>query len=97
MIRKIFAAVILSLCIRMTADAQTGIWSGKLDVQGTELSLVFHLDDENPTVDSPDQGVRGIPAQMERGEGGKITVRMPFAAVCPLSRIQLPSYCGSSR
>ena len=81
----------------MTADAQTGIWSGKLDVQGTELSLVFHLDDENPTVDSPDQGVRGIPAQMERGEGGKITVRMPFAAVCPLSRIQLPSYCGSSR
>lgn len=77
MIRKIFAAVILSLCIRMTADAQTGIWSGKLDVQGTELSLVFHLDDENPTVDSPDQGVRGIPAQMERGEGGKITVRIP--------------------
>ena len=29
-----------------SASAQTGTWSGKLDVQGTKLSLVFHLDEE---------------------------------------------------
>lgn len=57
--------------------AQTGTWSGKLDIQGSKLSLVFHLDDENPTIDSPDQGARGIPAQIERAMTGKIIVRVP--------------------
>lgn len=59
------------------ADAQTGVWSGKLNVQGTGLTLVFHLNDESPTVDSPDQGARGIPAQIERPGAGKIVVRIP--------------------
>ena len=59
------------------ANAQNGTWSGKLDVQGTELSLVFHLEDENPTMDSPDQGVKGIPVQIERKGMGGITVRIP--------------------
>jgi hypothetical protein len=53
-----FAAMVL---FAFHANAQTGTWSGKLDVQGTKLSLVFHLEDENPTMDSPDQGVKGIP------------------------------------
>lgn len=76
MIRKIFSLVAFFL-IAVLAGAQTGTWSGKLDVQGTGLSIVFHLDDENPTFDSPDQGGRGIPAQIERGVAGKITVRIP--------------------
>ena len=40
------------------AKGQTGTWSGKLDVQGTKLSLVFHLDGDQPTMDSPDQALR---------------------------------------
>ncbi|MBO5106987.1 MAG: alpha/beta fold hydrolase [Bacteroidales bacterium] len=59
------------------AYAQTGTWSGKLAVQGTSLTLVFHLDDENPTIDSPDQGARGISAQIERPGAGKVIVRIP--------------------
>ena len=59
------------------ANAQTGTWSGKLDVQGTKLSLVFHLDGENPTMDSPDQGVKGIPIQVERKGLGGITIKIP--------------------
>lgn len=59
------------------ANAQTGTWSGKLDVQGTKLSLVFHLDDDNPTMDSPDQGVKGIPIKIERNGMGGITIRIP--------------------
>lgn len=59
------------------ADAQTGTWSGKLDVQGKGLSLVFHLDEENPTMDSPDQGAKGIPVQLERKAGGNISIRIP--------------------
>ena len=59
------------------ADAQTGTWSGRLDVQGKGLSLVFHLDEENPTMDSPDQGAKGIPVQLERKAGGNISIRIP--------------------
>lgn len=46
--------VALLISAVQSADAQTGTWSGKLDIQGNKLSLVFHLDDDNPTIDSPD-------------------------------------------
>ena len=69
-----FAAIVL---LALDANAQTGTWSGKLDVQGTKLSLVFHLDDDNPTMDSPDQGAKGIPIQIERKSFGGITIKVP--------------------
>ena len=59
------------------ADAQTGAWSGQLEVSGIKLSVVFHLDDDKPTMDSPDQGVKGIPAEIQRGAAGKIVVKIP--------------------
>lgn len=67
----------LLLSLSSLVYAQTGTWSGKLEVQGTKLSLVFHLNEENPTMDSPDQGVKGIPIQVERTETGKVTVKVP--------------------
>ena len=75
--KRLLAAAILFLATLAGADAQTGAWSGKLDVQGTKLSLVFHLDDENPAVDSPDQGAKGIPIQIERKAAGKLLIRIP--------------------
>ena len=77
MIRKLLVAAVMLLSYITVATAQTGTWSGKLDVQGTKLTLVFHLDDENPTMDSPDQGAKGIPMQIERGELGKVTLKIP--------------------
>ena len=77
MTRKLLVAAVLLLAYISVATAQTGTWSGKIDIQGTKLTLVFHLDDENPTLDSPDQGARGIPMQIERGGFGKITVKIP--------------------
>lgn len=76
-ILTIFAAAALYV---FGAYAQTGTWSGKLDVQGTKLSLVFHLDDENPTMDSPDQGVKGIPIQIEREGFGALHITIPSLA-----------------
>ena len=75
--KRLLAAAILFLATLAGADAQTGAWSGKLDVQGTKLSLVFHFDDENPAVDSPDQGAKGIPIQIERKAAGKLLIRIP--------------------
>ena len=77
MIRKLLVASVVLLSYITVATAQTGTWSGKLDIQGTKLTLVFHLDDENPTMDSPDQGAKGIPMQIERGGLGKIIVTIP--------------------
>lgn len=67
----------LLLVLSSLAFAQTGTWSGKLEVQGTKLALVFHLNEENPSMDSPDQGVKGVPIQVERTETGKLTVKVP--------------------
>ena len=77
MIKKVTVSIIVLLSAVSFAYAQTGTWSGKLNVQGTQLSIVFHLDEDSATFDSPDQGARGIPAQLERGLAGKIIVRIP--------------------
>lgn len=66
--------IVICLLAPLAVSAQSGAWSGKLDVQGTKLSLVFHLDGDNPTMDSPDQGVRGIPVTVEYDSIGKITI-----------------------
>lgn len=78
--RRLLMMVALLIAAVQSADAQTGTWSGKLDIQGNKLSLVFHLDDDNPTMDSPDQGAKGIPAEIDRVGMGKIVVRIPSLA-----------------
>ena len=70
----------LMLCIASVASRAQGgdvkgDWSGKLSVSGREITLVFHLDGENSTMDSPDQGAKGIPAKSEStGTGIKVSV-----------------------
>lgn len=68
---------VLMFAFSLITNAQTGTWSGKLDVQGTKLSLVFHLDGENPSMDSPDQGAKGIPIQVVRPSSNSIKVTIP--------------------
>ena len=76
MIKRLCIMMILSLSTLLAAG-QTGTWSGKLDVQGSKLSLVFHLDGENPTMDSPDQGAKGTPILIEKTGTGGIKIRIP--------------------
>ena len=45
-----------------------GDWKGTLAVSGIELSLIFHITDDDglkATMDSPDQGAFGIPCGYE--------------------------------
>lgn len=58
------------------AHAQSGTWSGKIEVQGMNLAVVFHIDETSCTFDSPDQGVRGIPAELIYSETDTITIKI---------------------
>ena len=69
------------LCLMViVAEAQVneglGTWSGKLNVFGNELTLVFNLNGEDCTLDSPDQGIKGVPAKLEQTAVG-IKVSIP--------------------
>ncbi len=48
----------------MTAQDITGDWGGAIDIQGMQLRLVFHISEADnkyvATMDSPDQGAKGI-------------------------------------
>ncbi len=62
------------------AQEINGDWTGKLDVNGTKLTVVFHIDGEKgkykSTLDSPDQGVNGIPVTAIDFEMGKLNLEI---------------------
>ncbi len=78
--KKVISLVIALISIMFQAYAQDGTWSGKLEVQGMKLTIVFHLDGDEPCMDSPDQAAMGIPIQVERDGMGKVTIRIPMLA-----------------
>jgi len=49
-----------SIAARAQESGIKGTWTGKLNVFGNELTLVFHFDGEDCTLDSPDQGIKGF-------------------------------------
>ena len=58
--------LLLTLCVRgLSAQGLAGDWQGKLDVGSMKLRLVTHFEQTDGgwsgTLDSPDQGARGIP------------------------------------
>lgn len=65
------------LLFALSAYSQTGSWSGKVEVQGVSLSVVFHLEEDGCTFDSPDQGAKGIRAEASRSELGKLVINIP--------------------
>lgn len=75
--KKILFLIIYIVSGILPAFSQSGTWSGELNVQGAKLPLVFHLDEVNPSVDSPAQNARGIPAQIIRTNPDSISVIIP--------------------
>ena len=76
--KRLFLLLATLLSAAGISPAQTGTWSGKIDLQGAKLTIVFHLDGDKPTMDVPDQAAQGIPVQVERSEFGKLTVQVPM-------------------
>jgi len=70
--------VVSVLLTSTLVHAQTGQWSGSLNVQGVSLDLVFNLSqDGEATLDVPDQGAKGIKAEIQRNGLGGVTISIP--------------------
>lgn len=77
--KKIYLLLANLVIGSFSALAQVGVWSGDLEVQGIKLPVVFHLEEEGATMDSPAQGAKGIPVEVEREEdSGLITISIPM-------------------
>lgn len=76
---KRLSLLILSTIISMALSGQdiTGQWNGILKVQGMQLRLVFNIEKTDSgyssTMDSPDQGAKGIPVTSTTFENGILT------------------------
>jgi len=79
---KTFSILLITLLASISLSAQdiTGQWNGALKVQGTQLRLVFNItkteNGVSSTMDSPDQGAKGIPTTTTSFENSilKITI-----------------------
>ena len=79
---KTISILLITLLASLSLIAQdiTGQWNGALKVQGTQLRLVFNIIKTNngvsSTMDSPDQGAKGIPTTTTSFENSilKITI-----------------------
>jgi fermentation-respiration switch protein FrsA (DUF1100 family) len=63
----------------------TGAWNGILKVQGTQLSLVFNISKTDSgysaTMDSPDQGAKGIPVTTTQFENSVVKLTISSARI----------------
>ena len=77
--KNLFALItMLFLTISLIAQDITGDWNGTLNIQGTSLKIVFHINDDGDnltaTMDSPDQGANGIPTDQTTFENGELII-----------------------
>ena len=76
MFRKSIISVAAILCAASLA-AQSGPWTGKLKLQGSELTLIFNIDGESSTLEVPAQGAKDIPVEVSLGTSGSLTLGVP--------------------
>lgn len=78
--------LVLAAFVNITAQDITGSWTGKLDIMGTKLNLVFNITKGSDgkigcTLDSPDQGAKGIPAEITVTDGTAVKITIQQLAV----------------
>ena len=73
----LFAAVMAMMAATTQAQGIAGTWHGQLDLQVMKLNLVFHFSKEQCSLDSPDQGAKGIAGEVEELDDKKVDVIFP--------------------
>ena len=84
---RIFSILLIVFIISISLAAQdiTGQWNGVLNVQGTQLRVVFNVTADNgelkSTMDSPDQGAKGIPTTATTFENSTLKITIINAGI----------------
>lgn len=84
---RTFSILLITFLTSFTLKSQdiTGQWNGVLKVQGTQLKLVFNVtkidNGYSSTMDSPDQGAKGIPVTNTTFENFKIKFEIANARI----------------
>lgn len=77
--------IILLSSLNLPSQTITGTWNGLLKVQGTELRIVFNITKTDAgyssTMDSPDQGVKGIPVTSTKFEDPVLKLEVSNARI----------------
>jgi len=78
--KKLLLAIAALLLPLVFCSAQTfnGDWNGEISSGGQKLTLVFHIAPDTCTLDSPDQGAKGIPATMGLQTEDSIQIKIPL-------------------
>ena len=80
---KYLSFILVSFMVSITIQAQeiTGDWYGVLEVQGQKIRVVYHISKDGnnlkSTMDSPDQGVTGIPMANTTFSQDTLTISAP--------------------
>jgi len=82
---KILIISLILTSLNLMAQDITGEWNGALKVGGMQLRLVFHITKTDvgytATMDSPDQGAKGIPMTKARFENQMLTIEYSAARI----------------
>jgi uncharacterized protein len=93
--------LLTSLLFAMNAYSQDiiGQWDGALDIQGKSLRLVFHISKSDAgysaTMDSPDQGAKGIQMSQASFENNQLTVELRAAGLKYVSTLDKTNLTGT--
>ncbi len=84
---KNITLILLTLLTSLSLYGQNivGQWNGTLSIQGAQLRVVFHIvkadNGYSSTMDSPDQGAKGIPVTSTRFENPVLTIEVSNADI----------------
>ena len=84
--KKVAAIVVIAFTVLNSFGQDiTGQWNGALKVQGMQLRIVFNItktvDGYSSTMDSPDQGAKGIPVTFTSFVNSKLTLEISNAKI----------------
>jgi len=69
-----FAQLLLLSSLQVSAQEIKGSWKGELDLVKSKLTVVFHFNGDNCTMDSPNQGAKDIPVSVEFMSSDSVSV-----------------------
>ena len=84
---KKIVLILFTILTALSVNAQdiSGKWNGILEVQGTQLRLVFNISQTekgySSTMDSPDQGAKGIPVTSISYENQTLKLEVSSAGI----------------